>query len=300
VLVGAFGWLAIFLGRVPLGVLTVCLALIWLREHAHPHPPAFDLHDAVLLFVGLVTVVLCLTLGGLSQDGARYHTRKARQQFVAQQADGVTTFQLPSYAPDCAPMESLWKVVENMLAGYTFIDKALSDGTDLLVPRHIACLLERNHLVLCGLEPHVRQEYHTHIAATTQRFYEQMEFNINDILRWYDKRAGTSAWKRAADVYVRILSQPQLYIEGNHRPGALIMSYILARAGKAPFVLSVHNAKAYFNPSTLVKNTKKNTTTLLMKLPRIKLPRSKLRGIKRKKTLPRRAASCGESHPARD
>jgi hypothetical protein len=31
-----------------------------------------------------------------------------------------------------------------------------------------------------------------------------------------------------------------------------------------------------------------------------KLPRSKLRGIKRKKTLPRCEASFGESHPARD
>ena len=48
------------------------------------------------------------------------------------------------------------------------------------------------------------------------------------------------------------------------------MSYILARDGKAPFVLNVNNAKAYFDPSTLVKNTKKTTTTLLMKLPRIK------------------------------
>jgi hypothetical protein len=33
---------------------------------------------------------------------------------------------------------------------------------------------------------------------------------------------------------------------------------------------------------------------------RNKLPRSKLRGIKRKKTLPRCEASFGESHPARD
>jgi hypothetical protein len=69
---------------------------------------------------------------------------------------------------------------------------------------------------------------------------------------------------------VRILSQPQLYIEGNHRTGALIMSYILVRDGEAPFVLSVENAREYFDPSTIVKETKKTTTTLLMKLPRIK------------------------------
>jgi hypothetical protein len=162
------------------------------------------------------------------------------------------------------------EVVENMMAGYTFIDKAISDGTDLLAPPHITCLLELNHIVLCGLDPNVRQEYRTHIEATTQRFYEQKPFNINDILQWYHKRHGKSAWKLAAGVYVRLLSQPQLYIEGNHRTGSLIMSYILARDGKAPFVLSVNNAKAYFDPSTLVKNTKKTATTLLMKLPRIK------------------------------
>lgn len=66
------------------------------------------------------------------------------------------------------------------------------------------------------------------------------------------------------------MSQPQLYIEGNHRTGALIMSYILVRHGKAPFVLSVDNAKGYFDPSTLVKETTKTAATLLMKLPRMK------------------------------
>jgi hypothetical protein len=88
--------------------------------------------------------------------------------------------------------------------------------------------------------------------------------------RWFKEYGKESAWKRAAGVYVRILSQPQLYIEGNHRTGALIMSYILVRAGKAPFVLTVDHAKAYFDPSTLIKGTKKTATTMLMKLPHMK------------------------------
>ncbi len=161
-------------------------------------------------------------------------------------------------------------VLENMLAGYAFVDKAVADGADLFTLRHIPDLLEFNHIVLCGLNQQVRQEYQTHIEATAQRFYEQEEFNIDDILRWYYKHENESAWKRAAGVYVRILSQPQLYIEGNHRTGALIMSYILVRDGKAPFVLTVDNAKAYFDPSTLFKATTKTTTTLLTKLPRMK------------------------------
>ena len=161
-------------------------------------------------------------------------------------------------------------VLDNMLAGYTFIDKAVADGVDLFMLRHVTALLELNHIVLCGINQQVRQEYQTHIDATTQRFHEQEEFNIDDILRWYYRHEDESSWKRAAGVYVRILSQPQLYIEGNHRTGALIMSYILMRDGKAPFVLTVDNAKAYFDPSTLIKATKKTATTMLTKLPRMK------------------------------
>src|SRR5215471_944639 len=161
-------------------------------------------------------------------------------------------------------------VLDNMLTGYTFVDKAVADGVDLFTLRYATALLELNHIVLCGLNQQVRQEYQTHIEATTQRFHEQEEFNIDDILRWYYRHEDESSWKRAAGVYVRILSQPQLFIEGNHRTGALIMSYMLMRDGKAPFVLSVDNAKAYFDPSTLIKETKKTATTMLMKLPRMK------------------------------
>ena len=48
------------------------------------------------------------------------------------------------------------------------------------------------------------------------------------------------------------------------------MSYLLVREGKAPFVLTVDNAQAYFDPSTLIKETTKTATTMLMKLPRMK------------------------------
>jgi hypothetical protein len=162
------------------------------------------------------------------------------------------------------------EVLENLLAAYRFVDAALASDVDLFSPHHIAALLELNHIILCGLHPQVRKEHHQHIAVTTERFYSQEAFNIDDIIRWYTKHHGESPWRRAAGVYVRILSQPQLYIEGNHRTGALIMSYILARDGHAPFVLTVDNAKAYFDPSSLVKATQKTTTTLLMKLPHMK------------------------------
>jgi hypothetical protein len=77
-------------------------------------------------------------------------------------------------------------------------------------------------------------------------------------------------WEKASGVYIRVLSEPQLFIEGNHRTGALIMSYLLVRSGRPPFVLKVDNAKGYFNPSTLIRMTRKHTVTAYWRLPRMK------------------------------
>jgi hypothetical protein len=162
------------------------------------------------------------------------------------------------------------EVVENMMAGYTFVNAAIRDDIDFLGLPHVHGLLELNHLVLCGQDPNYRREYAKHIELTHERFYCQEGFNIESLLQWYHKHEQESPWKRASGIYVRILSQPQLYFEGNHRTGALIMSYLLVRNGMPPFVLSVQNAKAYFDPSTLIKRTKKWPGTLLSKLPHIK------------------------------
>jgi transposase len=43
------------------------------------------------------------------QDGARYHTSKAMQQFWAEHRERITVYQLPSYSPDYNPIESLWR-----------------------------------------------------------------------------------------------------------------------------------------------------------------------------------------------
>ena len=86
----------------------------------------------------------------------------------------------------------------------------------------------------------------------------------------YEHHKGESAWKRAAGVYIRVLSEPQLFIEGNHRTGALIMSYILVKSSRPPFVLTVDNAKAYFDPSTLISKTSKRGLVMLFRMPKLK------------------------------
>jgi transposase len=46
------------------------------------------------------------------QDGARYHTSKAMQQFFATHAERLTIEPLPAYSPDFNPIEHLWKKVK--------------------------------------------------------------------------------------------------------------------------------------------------------------------------------------------
>jgi transposase len=46
------------------------------------------------------------------QDGARYHTSKAMQQFFDTHAERLTIEPLPAYSPDFNPIEHLWKKIK--------------------------------------------------------------------------------------------------------------------------------------------------------------------------------------------
>lgn len=162
------------------------------------------------------------------------------------------------------------EVVENLLAGYGFVDDLVKSGVDVFSMGQHHHLLELNTLVLCGRDPARRAEFAPHIAATERRFYEEREGGIEDLVEWRARHRNESAWKLAGGTYVRILSKPQLFIEGNHRTGALIMSYVLLRKGKPPFVLNVDNALAYFDPSTVIRDTSKLGAMALFRLPGIK------------------------------
>jgi len=161
-------------------------------------------------------------------------------------------------------------IVENMLAGYAAVDDLLARKVNLFSVANLRQFLELNAIVLCSLDPRARGEAKAHLAATEARFYDEKDGGIRDIMEWYELHAKETAFQRAAGVYIRVLSEPELFIEGNHRTGALIMSYILARSGRPPFVLTVDNAKAYFDPSTLITKKKKKSLTLLFEMPRLK------------------------------
>ncbi len=161
-------------------------------------------------------------------------------------------------------------VIENLLAGYTFVDVLVEWDIDVFAMGKHKYLLELNNIVLCGPDQSSRAEFSRHIEATKTRFYEEPEGGIEDLVEWRARHLHESVWKLAAGVYVRSMSKPQLFIEGNHRTGTLLASYILLRAGKPPFVLTVDNAVAYFEPSTVIRNTSKLGPMGLFRLPGIK------------------------------
>lgn len=162
------------------------------------------------------------------------------------------------------------EIVENMLAGYRYVNTLLEQELSMLEQSGLHHFLELNHIVLCGENLKKRKDFQQHILATADRFYGQKEFCIKDLRSWAKGHTHVTPWKRAAGIYILHVSQPQLFFEGNHRTGALLMSSILVRGGKPPFVLTVDNAKAYFDPSSLAKATKKDLMGKLYKLPKIK------------------------------
>ncbi|WP_419788203.1 hypothetical protein [Pseudodesulfovibrio sp.] len=160
-------------------------------------------------------------------------------------------------------------IIKNMMSGYAYLNELLLNKVNLVRDEYKHHALELNQVVLCGTDDSVRYEFAGHMRETAIRFYNQSECNISKIVKWNKKHKSYSAWERAARTYTYMLSRPQLFFEGNHRTGALIMSAILAHDGLPPFVLTTENAIAYFDPSTLAKLTEKSFFTKLYKLPTI-------------------------------
>jgi len=160
-------------------------------------------------------------------------------------------------------------VIANMLEGYALVDRLVSDGVDMFAMGHLSHWLQLNAVVLCGEDVDTLQRHHRLLQATEARFYEEPDGGIRDVMEWYALNQSKDVWIRAAGVYNRVLSEPQLFIEGNHRTGALIVSYLLTREGQPPFVLTEKNAKGFFDPSSVMKNTKKRKLAEQFKLRRL-------------------------------
>ena len=118
-----------------------------------------------------------------------------------------------------------------ILEAYTFLNSLLERGSDLFTPAGLHSLLEMNHIVLCGSGPENRQDFYQHLAETRKNFQRR----IKPIASWVlANRNGDKPYRLATGFYTRMLSRPQLFLEGNHRTGNIILNYLLVSKGKAP------------------------------------------------------------------
>jgi len=163
------------------------------------------------------------------------------------------------------------QVLGNLMAGYAYVNSLLAADINLIARGNSRHLLNLNNLVLCGTDEVSFEQHSPHVEETKRRFYDDKNpGGVRALMAYLADHKGEDAWRRAAGAYTHILSAPQLFIEGNHRTGALIMSHVLAWDGKPPFVLTVKNAKAYFDPSSLVKGCRKHSLRGLFEIPKLR------------------------------
>lgn len=146
------------------------------------------------------------------------------------------------------------EMVANMLAAYRLLNELLARDVDLFSLAGMHSLLELNHLVLCGDGMKTRLEYHQHIVETRSRFHKR----ISRIRKWVEDRfCEVDPFELAAGFYASALSRPQLFIEGNHRTGNIVLNYLLICQEKPPFIISSRSAFDYLELSGKIKFTNK-------------------------------------------
>ena len=111
-----------------------------------------------------------------------------------------------------------------MLSAYAYLDDMLARDVLPFSPDGLDQMLALNERVHYGEDSALRQEFAGAIASNADKFDRQIE----PISEWYWKHAGRGEhpYKLAAETYVSIVGQPQLFIEGNNRTGSLIASWI--------------------------------------------------------------------------
>ncbi len=159
-------------------------------------------------------------------------------------------------------------VIENLVEGYEKIDQHIANGIDLFAVGNSHLLLELNHIVLFHNSGRTMEENESQFKATRKHFYEAKNGGIGELMEWLDIHRESNVWKRAAGIFTHVLSQPQLFLEGNHRTGSLLMSYVLMNEGHSPFVLSQQNAIHFFEPAELTKKRRKKTLDEYFHLPK--------------------------------
>jgi prophage maintenance system killer protein len=185
-----------------------------------------------------------------------------------------------------------------MVNGYRFIDQLLAQGANPFAMGNSALLLEVNALVLCGCDEKDRDNFSRHIKQTRQKFYDDAQGGVGSLMEWYGFHENDNLWRKAAGLYIHITSQPQLFIEGNHRSAILLISYLLGREGYPPFVLTPANAKELLDQTQSITELKKHGFSALIQTPRLcsRLASTLKSGLEERHSL---GASCASALPDR-
>ncbi len=140
---------------------------------------------------------------------------------------------------------------ENLMCAYEYLDSALLKNIEPFSNYSFPIMLELNNLVHFGEDFKLRSERNQFISYSADKFHK----HIGVLYDWYKehKKRNDNALKIAAEIYVGIVGHPQLFDEGNHRTGSIISNWINMYYGYPPFILSVNNAIAYFEPSSEIK-----------------------------------------------
>lgn len=157
-------------------------------------------------------------------------------------------------------------MVDQILLAYEFLNDLLDKDCDLFSPAGLYSMLELNHIVLCGTNIRKRLEYHQHLLETRNRFQKCAV----DVRAWYKSRGRElKPYKRVTEFYAIALSQPQMFVEGNHRTENVIVNYLLVTEGKLPFILEPESALEYFNLSARIKfSDRHNLITQMTSFPK--------------------------------
>jgi transposase len=82
----------------------------------------------------------------LIHDGAKYHTSKATQTFLAEHQDRITECRLPSYSPDYNPIEFLWRKVKKEATHNKYFETL--EQIIAAVDKVLACFAQKTEVVL--------------------------------------------------------------------------------------------------------------------------------------------------------
>ncbi|WP_319380697.1 hypothetical protein [Thiomicrorhabdus sp.] len=151
------------------------------------------------------------------------------------------------------------EAIENLLAGYAKIDAYLAEDFNLFAMGNSHALLELDYIVLFHSADIEENEQNTQFQATKQHFYEAEDGGIGGLMEWLELNDNTNVWKQVAGVFCYMVAQPQLFLEGNHRVATLVASYLLMKEGHAPLVVTVENARLFFEISEQMKEKHKNS-----------------------------------------